>query len=89
MCLDRHTVKPSQKIGQHPSGFEAGIAINMGLTAEKLFKVANEEGIKVTKEDIDEWGLRSHELASKAVEEGFFKDEIIPIYFIGIRKRLG
>ncbi|MHA1298640.1 MAG: acetyl-CoA C-acetyltransferase [Candidatus Helarchaeota archaeon] len=72
-------VNPSPKIGQHPSGFEAGIAINMGLTAEKLFKVANEEGLNITKEDMDKWGLRSHELAAKAVKEGFFKDEIIPV----------
>ncbi|MHA1379551.1 MAG: acetyl-CoA C-acetyltransferase [Candidatus Helarchaeota archaeon] len=73
-------VSPSPKLGQHPSKFEAHIAINMGLTAEKLFKVANEEErLNITKEDMDRWGLRSHELAAKAVKEGFFKDEIIPI----------
>jgi acetyl-CoA C-acetyltransferase len=47
---------------------------NMGLTAEKLF---TQKGF--TKEDLDRWGTRSHQLASKAYKEGFFKDEILPI----------
>jgi acetyl-CoA acyltransferase len=47
---------------------------NMGLTAEKLFTQR-----KFTKEDMDRWGTRSHQLASKAYKEGFFKDEIFPI----------
>ena len=47
---------------------------NMGLTAEKLF---TQRGF--TKEDMDRWGTRSHQLASKAYQEGFFKGEILPI----------
>jgi acetyl-CoA acyltransferase len=47
---------------------------NMGLTAEKLF---TQRGF--TKEEMDRWGTRSHQLASKAYKEGFFKDEILPI----------
>ena len=47
---------------------------NMGLTAEKLFTQR-----EFTKEDMDRWGTRSHQLASKAYKEGFFKDEIFPI----------
>jgi acetyl-CoA C-acetyltransferase len=47
---------------------------NMGLTAEKLFTQR-----EFTKEDMDRWGTRSHQLASKAYQEGFFKDEILPI----------
>jgi acetyl-CoA C-acetyltransferase len=47
---------------------------NMGLTAEKLFSQTG-----FTKEDMDRWGARSHQLASKAYKEGFFKDEILPI----------
>ncbi|MCX7982601.1 MAG: acetyl-CoA C-acetyltransferase [Syntrophales bacterium] len=49
-------------------------SINMGLTAEKLFA---ESGL--TREDMDRWALRSHQLAAKALEEGYFKDEILPI----------
>ena len=49
-------------------------AMNMGLTAEKLFAQTD-----FTREDLDEWGARSHQLAFKAREEGFFDDEIMPI----------
>ncbi|MHA1270190.1 MAG: acetyl-CoA C-acetyltransferase [Candidatus Helarchaeota archaeon] len=69
-------VKPSPKFGQHPSGYDAATAINMGLTAEKLFKEVSDQ---ISKEDMDKWSLRSHELAAKAVDEGFFKDEILPL----------
>ncbi|MHA1263712.1 MAG: acetyl-CoA C-acetyltransferase [Candidatus Helarchaeota archaeon] len=71
-------VKPSPKFGQHPSGYDAATAINMGLTAEKLFKEAQEK-YNITKEDMDKWALHSHELAANAVDEGFFKDEILPL----------
>jgi acetyl-CoA acyltransferase len=49
-------------------------ALNMGLTAEKLFAQTG-----FTREDMDRWGARSHQLASRAYQEGFFKDEILPI----------
>ena len=48
--------------------------MNMGLTAEKLFGMSG-----LTKEDMDKWGVRSHQLAAKAQKEGFFKEEILPI----------
>lgn len=48
--------------------------MNMGLTAEKLFKQTD-----FTKEDMDKWAVRSHQLAAKAQEEGFFTKEILPI----------
>lgn len=47
---------------------------NMGLTAEKLFTQTD-----FTKEDMDRWGTRSHNLAEKGQKEGFFKDEILPV----------
>ncbi|MBW2052663.1 MAG: acetyl-CoA C-acetyltransferase, partial [Deltaproteobacteria bacterium] len=49
--------------------------MNMGLTAEKLFKQSG----KFTKEDMDEWAVRSHHLAAEAQGSGFFDDEILPI----------
>ncbi|MCX6009879.1 MAG: acetyl-CoA C-acetyltransferase [Chloroflexi bacterium] len=49
-------------------------AVNMGLTAEKLF---SESGL--TREDMDKWALRSHQMAAKALAEGYFKGEIMPI----------
>jgi acetyl-CoA acyltransferase len=49
-------------------------AVNMGLTAEKLFAQTD-----FTKEDMDRWGVRSHQLAAKAQTEGFFDGEIMPV----------
>ncbi len=48
--------------------------IGMGLTAENL---AKQHGIG--RERSDELACRSHELALKAIAEGKFKDEIVPI----------
>jgi len=46
---------------------------NMGLTAEKLLAQTD-----FTREDMDKWSLRSHQMAAKALQEGFFKGEIMP-----------
>ena len=54
--------------------YEFLTAMNMGLTAEKLFL---ESGY--TREDMDKFALKSHLLAAKALQEGFFKGEIMPI----------
>jgi acetyl-CoA C-acetyltransferase len=48
--------------------------MNMGLTAEKLLSETT-----FTREDMDRWALKSHQMAAKAVEEGYFKEEILPI----------
>jgi acetyl-CoA acyltransferase len=48
--------------------------MNMGFTAEKLCAQSG-----FTKEEMDRWGVRSHQLAYKAQQEGFFKGEILPI----------
>jgi acetyl-CoA acyltransferase len=48
--------------------------VNMGLTAEKLFSQRD-----FTKEDMDRWGVLSHQRAAKAQAEGFFAGEILPI----------
>ena len=37
------------------------------------------EEFELTRESQDEWALRSHELAVKAIEAGRFKDEIVPV----------
>jgi acetyl-CoA C-acetyltransferase len=58
--------------------YEMETGFVMGLTAEKLFKEAVEK-YGLTKEDIDKWSLRSHQLAGKAQQEGFFNGEIMPI----------
>lgn len=49
---------------------------NMLQTAQKLYE---EEVPTFTKEDLDKFGVRSHNLTIKSQEEGYFKGEIIPI----------
>nr|MDO8078620.1 acetyl-CoA C-acetyltransferase [Candidatus Freyarchaeota archaeon] len=69
-----HGVNPNPRALQEEKRFDWLVAMNMGLTAEKL---AEESGIP--KEEQDKWALRSHQLAAKAQAEGFFKGEIIPV----------
>lgn len=49
-------------------------AMSMGLTAEKLFTITD-----CTREDMDRWSMGSHLKAAKAVEEGYFDGEIVPV----------
>lgn len=56
------------------SHWDMGTSMTMGLTAEKLFSQTD-----FTKEEMDRWGARAHQLASRAYQEGFFSDEILPI----------
>ncbi|NHJ25619.1 MAG: acetyl-CoA C-acyltransferase [Candidatus Lokiarchaeota archaeon] len=51
-------------------------AINMLQTAQKLYE---QESPYIKKEDMDKFGVRSHNLTVKNTEEGWFKGEIIPI----------
>ena len=51
-------------------------SINMLQTAQRLYE---EEVPRFTKEDLDRFGVRSHNLTIKSQEEGWFKGEIIPI----------
>ncbi len=48
--------------------------MNMGLTAEALQKMYN-----ISRQAQDEFGLRSQELAKKAIDAGYFVDEIVPV----------
>lgn len=48
--------------------------MNMGVTAENLFSESS-----LSREDLDAWSLRSHLRAAEAMENGFFKDEILPV----------
>jgi len=68
--------RPNEKLFLAPEykKYEYLTAVNMGLTAQKLL-----EHTTFTREDMDRWALRSHQRAAKALEDGFFKGEIIPI----------
>ncbi|MHA1805046.1 MAG: acetyl-CoA C-acyltransferase [Promethearchaeota archaeon] len=51
-------------------------AFNMLQTAQKLYE---EKIPRFTKEDLDKFGMRSHNLTVKNQERGWFKGEIIPL----------
>lgn len=74
--VDRGLIAPNLGLFTNQDYFHWDImkAMNMGLTAEKLFSQTD-----FTKEDMDKWGVRSHQLAAKAQAEGFFDGEILPI----------
>ena len=55
-------------------GYHMGITAEKGITAENI---AEEWGL--TREQLDEFAAWSQQKASKAIEEGKFKDEIFPV----------
>lgn len=59
----------------HPE-YDMVNATNMLQTAQRLYE---EEVPRFTKEDLDKFGVRSHNLTVKNQEAGWFKGEIIPI----------
>lgn len=68
--LDRPDFSPNPKLVEmNPAAY-----MGMGLTAEQ---VARE--FEVSREDQDEFALRSHTLAKEAVESGVFDEEIVPL----------
>ena len=76
IMVDRGHVVPNMSLFMDPkyAHWDMMTTMNMGLTAEKLFAQTD-----FTKEDMDKWGVRSHNLAAKAQTEGFFASEILPI----------
>ncbi len=65
-----HVIKPNAKLVQDAPGYY----MSMGHTAEE---VANRFGI--SREDQDAFAVQSHERAAKAIKEGKFNDEIVPV----------
>jgi acetyl-CoA C-acetyltransferase len=50
------------------------VYISMGQTAENLAQIKN-----ITREEMDEFGVRSQNLAEKAIADGFWEREITPV----------
>ncbi len=69
-------ILPNYKLLVRPEymKYQMNIGYSMGLTAEKLAEVEN-----ISKDEMDEFSLRSHKLASEALKNGYFKDEIMPV----------
>lgn len=73
---NNQNVKPNIKLIVRPeyARYDMTTSYNMGLTAEKLAKL---KGIE--REEMDHFSVDSHARAAKAQEDGFFKDEILPV----------
>jgi acetyl-CoA acetyltransferase family protein len=68
-------VKPNfSLLGAQFKKYDMATAYSMGMTAEKL---ASQRSI--SREAMDHFSLESHLLASRALERGYFKEEILPI----------
>ncbi|CCQ96518.1 acetyl-CoA C-acyltransferase [[Clostridium] ultunense Esp] len=65
-----HKVAPNPWLVDH----RPEVYMSMGITAEEVAR-----RYRISREDQDRFALRSHERAAKAVQEGKFKEEIIPI----------
>lgn len=50
------------------------VYMNMGLTAENVAEQYN-----ISRQDQDEFGLRSHQNAANAIKNGYFEDQIVPL----------
>lgn len=70
MAMGGWRIVPNPKIGKENPSWYWG----MGLTAEA---VANQ--FKVSREDQDQFALKSHEKAIEAIKTGKFKDDIVPL----------
>ncbi|MBN2159075.1 MAG: acetyl-CoA C-acetyltransferase [Spirochaetes bacterium] len=58
--------------------YEIFYGYHMGLTAENIVKLYG-----ISREEQDELGLLSHTRARKAIKNGLFKDEIVPVVMKG------
>ena len=64
------TPSPNPHIAEH----QPEVFSSMGLTAENVA-----ERFHVSREDQDQFALRSHQNAARAIQEGKFRDEILPV----------
>ncbi|MFA1819112.1 acetyl-CoA C-acetyltransferase [Virgibacillus oceani] len=65
-----HVIKPNPTLVQDAAGYYMG----MGHTAEEVAK-----RFSISREDQDRFAAQSHQRAAKAIEEGKFNDEIVPV----------
>lgn len=65
-----HVLKPNVKLVENAPEYYMG----MGFTAEEVAKKFN-----VSRADQDAFAVQSHERAARAIQEGKFNDEIVPV----------
>ncbi|HMF58088.1 MAG TPA: acetyl-CoA C-acyltransferase [Pyrinomonadaceae bacterium] len=65
-----HIIRPNPYLVEHYPDFY----LNMGLATENVARK-----YEVSREEQDEFALRSHKRAAKAIDEGKFADEVVPL----------
>ncbi|MYL33708.1 acetyl-CoA C-acetyltransferase [Pontibacillus yanchengensis] len=65
-----HVVKPNVKLVEQAPEYYMG----MGYTAEEVAK-----RFEISREEQDAFAVRSHEKAAKAIQEGKFNEEVVPV----------
>lgn len=68
--MEGYKLAPSYAVARDTPDYVVG----MGLTAEAVAKK-----YQISREDQDMFSVRSHQLAAKAIREGQFKDQIVPV----------
>ena len=68
-----HTIRPNPYLVEHYPDFY----LNMGLATENVARK-----YEVTREEQDEFALRSHQRAAAAVDADKFKDETVPLHVV-------
>ncbi len=61
---------PNYELGLHTPDY----MVSMGITAEALAEKYN-----ITRDDQDKFSLQSHKKAAKAIDEGYFKEHVVPV----------
>jgi acetyl-CoA acyltransferase len=65
-----HIIRPNPYLVDHYPDFY----LNMGLATENVARK-----YEISREEQDAFAMRSHERAARAIDEGKFKDEIVPL----------
>jgi acetyl-CoA acyltransferase len=65
-----HIIRPNPYLVDHYPDFY----LNMGLATENVARK-----YEISREEQDRFALRSHERAARAIDEGKFKDEVVPL----------
>ncbi|MHA1728887.1 MAG: acetyl-CoA C-acyltransferase [Promethearchaeota archaeon] len=83
MANNPHMAPPLELIQKGNQWYRGDVDIMTGFsmvqTAQRLFEEEFVTDDPITKEDMDKWAVRSHNLSAKAIDDGYFDGEIMPI----------
>ncbi len=74
ISIDTAIANPNNR--WYNADFDLACSLSMIQTAQKLYEMRINN---FSKQDLDEYAVRSHNLAEKSLKAGFFKDEIVPV----------